>query len=161
MVYIDIQHREVTLKLVYYGPALSGKTTNLQQLHELMVDHTGSELITLDTRDDRTLFFDLLPLQFDPLLRRRDLGEGFLSYYDETKFLAHRAVEERIAAGDPIVIAMPGVVYGPGDIAQAHTADEFIEIDWEPHRQIVERELRVLFDRRGEMAATNGLEGRL
>ena len=42
MVYIDIQHREVTLKLVYYGPALSGKTTNLQQLHELMVGHTGS-----------------------------------------------------------------------------------------------------------------------
>ncbi len=65
MVYIDIQHREVTLKLVYYGPALSGKTTNLQQLHHLMVEHTGSELITLDTRDDRTLFFDLLPLQFE------------------------------------------------------------------------------------------------
>ena len=49
---------------------------------------------------------------------RRDLGEGFLSYYDETKFLAHRAVEERIAAGQRIVIAMPGVTYGPGD----HTA---------------------------------------
>lgn len=65
MVYIDIQHREVTLKLVYYGPALSGKTTNLQMLHELMLGHTGSELITLDTRDDRTLFFDLLPLQFE------------------------------------------------------------------------------------------------
>lgn len=65
MVYIDIQHREVTLKLVYYGPALSGKTTNLQMLHELMLGHTGSELITLDTRDDRTLFFDLLPLHFE------------------------------------------------------------------------------------------------
>jgi dihydroflavonol-4-reductase len=46
---------------------------------------------------------------------RRDLAEGFLSYYDETKFLAHRAAEERIAAGDPIVIVMPGVTYGPGD----------------------------------------------
>jgi signal recognition particle receptor subunit beta len=65
MVYIDIQHREVTLKLVYYGPALSGKTTNLQQLHHLMVNHAGSELVTLDTRDDRTLFFDLLPLEFE------------------------------------------------------------------------------------------------
>lgn len=65
MVYIDIQHREVTLKLVYYGPALSGKTTNLQQLHQCMVNHTGSELVTLDTRDDRTLFFDLLPLEFE------------------------------------------------------------------------------------------------
>jgi dihydroflavonol-4-reductase len=49
---------------------------------------------------------------------RRDLTDGFLSYYDETKFLAHRAVEERIKAGAPIVVAMPGVTYGPGD----HTA---------------------------------------
>ncbi len=65
MVYIDIQHREVTLKLVYYGPALSGKTTNLQSLHHLMGAHTGSELISLDTKDDRTLFFDLLPLRFE------------------------------------------------------------------------------------------------
>jgi nucleoside-diphosphate-sugar epimerase len=46
---------------------------------------------------------------------RRDLGEGFLSYYDETKFLAHRAAQERIAAGAPIVIVQPGVTYGPGD----------------------------------------------
>ena len=64
MVYIDVQHREVTLKLVYYGPALSGKTTNLQQLHRLMGAATGSDLVSLDTRDDRTLFFDLLPLHF-------------------------------------------------------------------------------------------------
>lgn len=46
---------------------------------------------------------------------RRDLADGFLSYYDETKFLAHRAAEERIAAGSPVVIVMPGVVYGAGD----------------------------------------------
>ena len=46
---------------------------------------------------------------------RRDLGEGFLSYYDETKFLAHRAAQERMAAGAPIVIVQPGVTYGPGD----------------------------------------------
>ena len=46
---------------------------------------------------------------------RRDLSEGFLSYYDETKYLAHRAVRERMDAGLPVVIAMPGVVYGPRD----------------------------------------------
>jgi hypothetical protein len=64
MVHIDIQHREVTLKLVYYGPALSGKTTNLQRLHDLIGERAGSDLVMLDTRDDRTLFFDLLPLRF-------------------------------------------------------------------------------------------------
>jgi signal recognition particle receptor subunit beta len=63
MVFVDIQHREVTLKLVYYGPALSGKTTNLQQLHAIVGERAGTGLMTLNTRDDRTLFFDLLPLQ--------------------------------------------------------------------------------------------------
>jgi len=42
----------------------------------------------------------------------------FLSYYDETKYLAHLAAEERIAAGAPILIAMPGMVYGPDDPSQ-------------------------------------------
>jgi nucleoside-diphosphate-sugar epimerase len=46
---------------------------------------------------------------------RRDLAEGFLSYYDETKYLAHRAALERIGSGGRIVIAQPGQVYGPGD----------------------------------------------
>ncbi len=46
---------------------------------------------------------------------RRDLSEGFLSYYDETKYLAHRAVQERIGGGARIVIAMPGTTYGPND----------------------------------------------
>jgi len=46
---------------------------------------------------------------------RRDLADGFLSYYDETKYLAHRAVQERIGGGARIVIAQPGTTYGPND----------------------------------------------
>jgi dihydroflavonol-4-reductase len=46
---------------------------------------------------------------------RRNPGDGFLSYYDETKFLAFTAMEARIEAGAPIVIVMPGTVYGRGD----------------------------------------------
>jgi dihydroflavonol-4-reductase len=46
---------------------------------------------------------------------RRDPADGFLSFYDETKYLAHLAAEERIAAGAPVVIVQPGGVYGPGD----------------------------------------------
>jgi nucleoside-diphosphate-sugar epimerase len=45
----------------------------------------------------------------------RNVGDGFLSYYDETKYRSHELVKERIAAGAPIVIVQPGVVYGPGD----------------------------------------------
>ena len=46
---------------------------------------------------------------------KRPEGDAYLSAYDETKFLAHRAAEERIARGAPILIAIPGGVYGPGD----------------------------------------------
>lgn len=63
-VQLDFQTRELTIKLVYYGPALSGKTTNLQAIHRLIAPDRRSRLMTLETRDDRTLFFDLLPLSF-------------------------------------------------------------------------------------------------
>jgi nucleoside-diphosphate-sugar epimerase len=49
---------------------------------------------------------------------QRPQPPAFVSYYDETKYLAHQAAEERIAAGAPILIAMPGMVYGPGDHSQ-------------------------------------------
>lgn len=61
---LDFSARELTIKLVYYGPALSGKTTNLQALHAAADAKTTGRLMTLETRDDRTLFFDLLPLAF-------------------------------------------------------------------------------------------------
>lgn len=54
----------MAIKLVYYGPALSGKTTNLKALHALTRAESRGRLMTLDTKDDRTLFFDMLPLVF-------------------------------------------------------------------------------------------------
>ena len=50
---------------------------------------------------------------------QRDPAEGFFSYYDETKFRAHELVIARIAAGAPIMVGMPGGVYGPGDHSEA------------------------------------------
>jgi nucleoside-diphosphate-sugar epimerase len=47
----------------------------------------------------------------------RDEGDGFVSYYDETKYRAHKLAEERAAQGAPVVIVQPGLVYGPGDHA--------------------------------------------
>jgi hypothetical protein len=61
---LDFGQRELTLKLVYYGPALSGKTTNLQSIHRRTSAGSRGRLMTLETRDDRTLFFDLLPIHF-------------------------------------------------------------------------------------------------
>ena len=56
--------RELTVKVVYYGPGLSGKTTNLQMIHARTVPEGRGQLMTVETRDDRTLFFDLLPVFF-------------------------------------------------------------------------------------------------
>lgn len=64
MAELDEDQRCLMVKLVYYGPAMSGKTTNLMQLHEQLSPQRKGELMTLETRNDRTLFFDLLPLGF-------------------------------------------------------------------------------------------------
>jgi signal recognition particle receptor subunit beta len=63
-VQINMQEREITVKVVYYGPALSGKTNNLLQLHQLINASARGKMVTLDTSDDRTLYFDFLPIQF-------------------------------------------------------------------------------------------------
>ena len=64
MALVDFAERQLTLKLVYYGPPLSGKTSNLRALHAKVDQLNRGRLMTLDTRDDRTLFFDLLPIFF-------------------------------------------------------------------------------------------------
>lgn len=64
MVQFNHAQREITLKVVFYGPALSGKTTNLQMIHQFLDPNARGRLMTLDTADDRTLFFDLLPVFF-------------------------------------------------------------------------------------------------
>ena len=64
MAEIDEVNRKITVKLVYYGPAQSGKTTNLMRLHDLLAPDLKGEIMTLETQNDRTLFFDLLPLGF-------------------------------------------------------------------------------------------------
>jgi signal recognition particle receptor subunit beta len=61
MIEFDEKERRMVLKLVYYGPALSGKTTNLLQLHDLLTRQGRGELMVLDTSGDRTIYFDLLP----------------------------------------------------------------------------------------------------
>lgn len=60
--FINHSSREVTAKIVYYGPGLSGKTTNLQYIFSVTNPQTRGELISIETEIERTLFFDLLPI---------------------------------------------------------------------------------------------------
>jgi signal recognition particle receptor subunit beta len=61
MVQFNFSERTIKAKVVYYGPAQSGKTTNLEQIHRITDPAGNNRLISLNTAQDRTLFFDLLP----------------------------------------------------------------------------------------------------
>ena len=77
MVVVSYSGKEINAKLVYYGAGLSGKTTNLESIFEAVPDTSRGKMVSMKTQSDRTLFFDLLPL---------DLGEimGF-----KTRFLLY------------------------------------------------------------------------
>jgi signal transduction histidine kinase/signal recognition particle receptor subunit beta len=62
MVQFDNQHRQIKIKIVYYGPAVGGKTTCLQHIHRVTDPQRRTKLYSLNTAADRTLFFDLLSL---------------------------------------------------------------------------------------------------
>lgn len=62
MVQFNTKDNEILVKLVFYGPGLSGKTTNLQKLHEMTDPSQKTDLFSVNTMEDRTLFFDLLPV---------------------------------------------------------------------------------------------------
>lgn len=62
MSFLDLSKREVHVKIVYYGPGRGGKTTNLIHIHRAMTDAVRGQMVSIDTKQDRTLFFDFLPL---------------------------------------------------------------------------------------------------
>ncbi len=62
MVFLNYTTMQMTAKIVYYGPGLCGKTTNLQWIHLKTAPRSRGEMVSLETETDRTLFFDLLPL---------------------------------------------------------------------------------------------------
>ncbi len=104
MASINFATREINCKIVYYGPGLSGKTTNLQIVHQKLPKDKKSDMVSLATEQDRTLFFDFLPL---------DLGsiKGFKTkfqlytvpgqvYYNSTRKLVLRGVDGVVFVAD-------------------------------------------------------------
>lgn len=61
--FINWQSKEISLKIVYYGAALSGKTTNLEHIHKTMDPKARGDLVSLKTREDRTIFFDFMQIE--------------------------------------------------------------------------------------------------
>jgi mutual gliding-motility protein MglA len=91
---VDFAERQVTLKIVYWGPPHSGKTSNLRSLHAKVDSLNRGRLMTIDTRNDRTLFFDLLPLFF------RSSGFSFrIKVYTVPGQPAHEATRRVVLSG--------------------------------------------------------------
>jgi len=104
MTFINYAAREINCKIVYYGPGLCGKTTNLQWIYDKTNPQAKGKLISLATETDRTLFFDFLPL---------DLGQvrGFKTrfhlytvpgqvFYDASRKLILRGVDGVVFVAD-------------------------------------------------------------
>ncbi|MCK4235420.1 GTPase domain-containing protein [candidate division WOR-3 bacterium] len=104
MALIKYATREIACKIVYYGPGMSGKTTNLQYLYSRIPEDRKGKMISLATNQDRTLFFDFLPL---------DLGDvfGFSTsiqlytvpgqvYYNATRRLVLQATDGIVFVAD-------------------------------------------------------------
>jgi signal recognition particle receptor subunit beta len=104
MVSINYSNREVNCKIVYYGPGLSGKTTNLQYVHAKVPKKTRGDLISLATDADRTLYFDFLPINIGAI-------NGFATkfqlytvpgqvFYNATRKLVLRGVDGLVFVAD-------------------------------------------------------------
>lgn len=63
MPFVNMGKREINFKIVYYGPPMSGKTTNLEYLHSALPEEVRGDMTMLATQQDRTLYFDFLPLE--------------------------------------------------------------------------------------------------
>lgn len=104
MVSINYASREVCCKIVYYGPGLSGKTTNLLYIHSKVPSNTRGKMISLATEADRTLYFDFLPINIGTI-------NGFAAkfqlytvpgqvYYNATRKLVLRGVDGIVFVAD-------------------------------------------------------------
>ena len=61
MAFVNLKNKEIQVKIVYYGPGRGGKTTNLEYVYKKFAKRINTEMVTVKTHGDRTLFFDFLP----------------------------------------------------------------------------------------------------
>jgi len=110
MSFVNYHTKEINCKIVYYGPGLGGKTTNIQYIYQKTSSQNKGQMITLNTENERTLFFDFLPL---------DLGEirGFKTrfhlytvpgqvFYEASRKLILRGVDGLVFVADSQVERM-------------------------------------------------------
>ncbi len=106
MALIDLSKREVHCKIVYYGPGRCGKTTNLLYIYNSMNSNAKGKLLTIETKGDRTLFFDLLPLNLGKIngfdIRIQLYTVPGQSIYEATRKLVLKGVDGLVFVADSL-----------------------------------------------------------
>jgi mutual gliding-motility protein MglA len=101
---VNYSSREITCKIVYYGPGRSGKTTNLQWIHERVAADRKGEMVSLATETDRTLFFDFLPVDLGSIsgfrIRLQLYTVPGQVYYDQTRKLVLQGADGVVFVAD-------------------------------------------------------------
>ena len=104
MVLFNYATREITAKIVYYGPGLCGKTTNLQFVYESLPSNNKSKMLSLATKQDRTLFFDFLPLDLGKIRGMRTKLQLYTVpgqvYYNSTRQLVLKGADGIVFVAD-------------------------------------------------------------
>ena len=104
---INYSTREISCKVVYYGPGLGGKTTNVQYVYGRIRPETKGRLVSLATEMDRTLFFDFLPLDLGPIKGFRTRFHLYTVpgqvYYDASRRLILRGVDGIVFVADSLI----------------------------------------------------------
>lgn len=104
MVQLNLALREINCKIVYFGPGLSGKTTNLEVVHERAPDSSKGELTSIATESDRTLFFDFMPLNLGMVGGMKTKFQLYTVpgqvYYNSTRKLVLRGADGVIFVAD-------------------------------------------------------------
>jgi len=104
---INYSTREISCKVVFYGPGLGGKTTNVQYVYGRIRPETKGRLVSLATEMDRTLFFDFLPLDLGPIKGFRTRLHLYTVpgqvYYDASRRLILRGVDGIVFVADSLI----------------------------------------------------------
>jgi len=110
MTFINYAAREINCKIVYYGPGLGGKTTNIQYIYEKTGNNTQGKLISLATETDRTLFFDFLPIEFGSIRGFRTRFHLYTVpgqvFYDASRKLILKGVDGVVFVADSQEVRM-------------------------------------------------------
>jgi len=104
MVFYNAATKELNVKIVYYGPGLSGKTTNLQQVYNTLPEKDKGRMLSLATSDDRTLFFDFLPMELGEIQGMKTRVQLYTVpgqvYYNTTRKLVLRGCDGVVFVAD-------------------------------------------------------------